>query len=101
MAPSSDDTHYIKPLFFEDKKTIPGHILDLKKLSGYKLISHENNYFYFECTTRLMRYTDDLELLVLPTEKIIHIRSASRLGHSDLGANRKRVEFIRNLLVDK
>ena len=48
-----------------------------------------------------MRYTDDLELLVLPTEKIIHIRSASRLGHSDLGANRKRVEFIRNLLVDK
>ena len=99
MAPPGDQSHYVTPLSFKDKDLIKSQILELKELNGYSLISHENNYFYFECTTLLMRYTDDLEILIVPEQNLIHIRSASRLGHSDLGANRKRVEFIRKQLT--
>ena len=101
LAQPNDDLHYIKPLSFKDANLIAKQILELKGVSGYQLITHENNYFHFECTTRFMRYTDDLELLISPEEKTVHIRSASRLGHSDLGANRKRIEFIRDLITRK
>ena len=51
------------------------------------------SYMYATFTTSLMRYVDDVEFLI--EGGIIHVRSASRVGHSDLGANRKRVEAIR------
>ncbi len=46
-----------------------------------------------------MHFVDDLELRLRPAERRIEIRSASRLGWSDMGVNRKRVETLRNLLV--
>jgi len=42
-----------------------------------------------------MRYVDDVELRLDENKQLIHVRSASRVGHSDLGANRKRVARIR------
>jgi len=42
-----------------------------------------------------MGFVDDVEFLIAPTAKVIHVRSASRLGESDLGVNRKRIETIR------
>ena len=45
-----------------------------------------------------MGYVDDVEFLVNPTENVIDVRSASRLGQSDLGVNRQRIEQIRKLL---
>jgi uncharacterized protein (DUF1499 family) len=38
---------------------------------------------------------DDLEFRLIPEEHIIDVRSASRVGYWDLGANRRRVERIR------
>ena len=45
--------------------------------------------------SRLFRFTDDLELAVDATAGVIHVRSASRVGRSDFGVNRSRVEAIR------
>ena len=45
--------------------------------------------------TRLFRFRDDFEARLDAAEGQIHVRSASRLGYSDLGANRKRVEALR------
>jgi uncharacterized protein (DUF1499 family) len=42
-----------------------------------------------------MGYVDDVEFSLDPAASVIHVRSASRLGESDLGANRKRIEAIR------
>jgi uncharacterized protein (DUF1499 family) len=42
-----------------------------------------------------MTFTDDLEFWFDPTQALIHLRSASRLGESDLGKNRSRMENIR------
>lgn len=49
-------------------------------------------------TSRLMRFTDDVEFHITD-EGLIHVRSASRIGYSDLGANRARVEDLRRRLV--
>jgi uncharacterized protein (DUF1499 family) len=42
-----------------------------------------------------MGFVDDVEFLIAPEQSQIHVRSAARLGYSDFGVNRKRVEFLR------
>jgi uncharacterized protein (DUF1499 family) len=60
-----------------------------------QIIVSETDYLYVEFTSRVFRFVDDVEFLTDPTESVIHVRSASRVGHSDFGANRRRVEQIR------
>jgi uncharacterized protein (DUF1499 family) len=48
-------------------------------------------------TTRILRFDDDVVFLIDPEEHVIHFRSASRVGRSDLGANRKRMEHLSKL----
>jgi uncharacterized protein (DUF1499 family) len=67
----------------------------LKNLGNTQIVRSESGYLYAQSTTPLMRFTDDLEFWLDTENGVIHVRSASRLGESDLGANRKRVETIR------
>jgi uncharacterized protein (DUF1499 family) len=60
-----------------------------------EIVTDEPDYLHVEFTTAVMRYVDDVEFTVDPAGKVIQFRSASRLGYSDLGANRKRTEAIR------
>lgn len=52
-------------------------------------------YLRAEARSRLFRFTDDVEIRIDPDAGVAHIRSASRLGRSDFGANRSRVETVR------
>jgi uncharacterized protein (DUF1499 family) len=61
-----------------------------------RVVSDENNYIHAEFTSRLLRFVDDVEFLLGP--QAIEVRSASRVGHSDLGVNRARVEQLREQL---
>ena len=49
--------------------------------------------------TPLMRFRDDIQLLFVPDEQLIQVRSSSRLGFSDIGANARRVETLRDQLM--
>lgn len=60
-----------------------------------KVITTDGTYLHAESTSRLMRFVDDVEFRFDSTARVIHVRSASRLGESDLGVNRKRVEGLR------
>lgn len=71
----------------------------LAVLPEAKIISDRSPYLYAEFTSRLMGYVDDVEFLADPAAQLTHVRSASRLGHSDLGANRKRIEALRTALA--
>lgn len=62
---------------------------------GAQLMRSEPLYLYATMTTRLMRFTDDVEFAVDPASGVIHVRSSSRLGAKDYGANRARIEAIR------
>ena len=59
------------------------------------IIESTDNYLYAEFKTKLMGFVDDVEFYLDRQENVIHVRSASRLGKSDLGLNRQRVEEIR------
>ena len=60
-----------------------------------KIVESKPEYLYAEYTSKLLGYVDDVEFYLDDKAGVIQVRSASRLGHSDLGANRKRVEAIR------
>jgi uncharacterized protein (DUF1499 family) len=60
-----------------------------------KIIEETDRYLYAEFTSALMGFVDDVECYLDEGEGVIHVRSASRLGQSDLGVNRKRVNQIR------
>jgi uncharacterized protein (DUF1499 family) len=59
------------------------------------IVSADGGYLHAECVSLLFRFVDDVEFLVDPEARVIHFRSASRAGRSDLGVNRKRMEEIR------
>jgi uncharacterized protein (DUF1499 family) len=67
----------------------------VESMKGAQIISADDNYLYAEFTSSLMGYVDDVEFLAAPSEGVSHVRSASRLGYSDMGVNRKRIEEIR------
>jgi uncharacterized protein (DUF1499 family) len=64
-----------------------------------EVVESGSSYLYAEFTSGLMGFVDDVEFYVDDAAKVIHVRSASRLGQSDLGVNRKRVEEIRSKLA--
>jgi uncharacterized protein (DUF1499 family) len=63
-----------------------------------EIIQASDRYLYVEFTSALMGFVDDVEFYLDPDAPVIHTRSASRLGESDLGVNRQRIETIRELL---
>lgn len=62
------------------------------------IVKETDNYLHVEYKSKIMGFVDDVEFF-FPKEKIIHVRSASRLGYSDFGANRTRVEHLRELFT--
>ena len=70
----------------------------LASLNNANIVNRSNNYMRAEFRSRLMGYVDDVEFLYDELENISHVRSASRIGYSDLGTNRRRVEKIRSLV---
>ena len=90
----SDAEHGIQP-FQASLRQVEQVLLGLDEAN---IVESGNGYLHAEFTSRLMRYVDDVEFLEDSTAGVIHVRSASRLGYSDLGVNRKRIENIRGLL---
>jgi len=66
---------------------------------GAVVVKAEPGYLYAQFTTRLMKYTDDVEFWFDPAAAVVQVRSASRIGHGDLGANRQRIEALRRKLA--
>ena len=59
-----------------------------------KVLVQTENYWHGLCRSMIFRFPDDLEILKLPRQKNIQVRSASRFGLGDLGVNRNRVEGL-------
>ena len=64
-----------------------------------RMVEMKPDYLYAEYTSALLGFVDDVEFYFAPRDNIIHVRSASRLGYSDFGVNRKRIEGIRARLA--
>ena len=94
-------SHQIRPLFFSGtpESALTKLVKILSQMPRTRLVTQKDNYLHFECRSRIFQFVDDLEFYVDPQAKTIQIRSASRVGYSDLGVNRKRVEKIRSAFV--
>ncbi|MFN6515937.1 MAG: DUF1499 domain-containing protein [Nostoc sp. CreGUA01] len=94
---STDTVHQIAPLTFTS--TPEQAIANLKKiiesLPRTKIISESPDYLYAEFKSALLGFVDDVEFYLDKNANVMQVRSASRLGQSDLGVNRKRIETIR------
>ncbi|MCX5820029.1 MAG: DUF1499 domain-containing protein [Deltaproteobacteria bacterium] len=95
---SADRRHAIDPLRYEGTAEKARERL-VEAVSGMKrarIVAAEERYLHAEFTSAFFRFVDDVEFLLDDGTKTIHVRSASRVGYSDLGVNRRRVEEIRS-----
>ncbi|RSD30235.1 DUF1499 domain-containing protein [Vibrio pectenicida] len=92
------DTHNLKPYILTKNANLNTIEQTALQLSGAKLAAKQDGYLRIECTSRIMRFTDDLELRI-EGETLI-VRSESRIGYSDFGVNRKRANQLRALLKE-
>ena len=94
-----DATHTIAALRFSGDAPAAWKRLEqvLRGLPRTRVVSVDERYLHVEFTTAVLRFVDDVEFLLDGSDGVIHVRSASRVGYSDLGANRKRIEGIREI----
>jgi uncharacterized protein (DUF1499 family) len=95
---ATDASHKIAPLAYTGDSTaaLAKVKAAIVALPGSKIITESDNYIYAEFTSGLMGFVDDVEFY--GDDGAIQVRSASRLGESDLGVNAKRVEAIRSAM---
>ncbi len=94
---SHSPQHSIAPIRFHGSVEDARHLISQAVLAQprTRIVTEDGNYIHAESRSWLFRFIDDVELYIDPREQLIQIRSASRLGISDLGVNRARVESIR------
>jgi uncharacterized protein (DUF1499 family) len=98
---SEDTSHYVAPLtykasFEEAREKLISVINSMKRA---EIVSAEDKYLHATFKSFFFRFVDDVEFSFDEEKKIIHLRSASRTGYSDLGVNRRRVEEIRRRFI--
>lgn len=96
VSSQSEDPQFnidpLPPITIADLKSI------VANMERTTIIEETDNYLYAEFKSKLMGYVDDVEFYLDSDANVIQVRSASRLGKSDLGVNRKRIEEIRSQL---
>jgi uncharacterized protein (DUF1499 family) len=99
---STDAASQIEPLAYsvDSAQALANLKSVIEAMPRTKIITATSNYIYAEFATALMGFVDDVEFYLDDSAGVIHVRSASRLGQSDLGVNRKRVEEIRSKFAE-
>lgn len=99
---AQDATHRIEPLTYPGtreaaREKIKALILRMERAT---IIADRADYMHVEFRSRWFRFVDDVEFWFPEDAPLIHLRSASRVGYSDLGVNRKRADRIRSLFME-
>ena len=94
---ASDPEHAIAPIVYTGNRAeayarLKKVLMEMKRTT---IVTEQEDYLHAEARSYIFRFVDDVEFYFPSAERVIHVRSASRVGHSDLGVNRKRVEEIR------
>lgn len=94
--------HAIAPLRFAGDPEVAWQALTdlLHADPAFTIVERADRYLHAEARTRWLRFVDDVEFHLRPAQRQIAMRSASRVGYSDLGINRKRLEALRRALED-
>jgi uncharacterized protein (DUF1499 family) len=98
---ADDAAHAIAPLAFRGK---PGSAMTrlataIGTMPGARIVAARPDYLHAEFASSVFGFVDDIEFVPDAGAQVIQVRSAARLGYSDFGVNRKRVEAIRVALA--
>ena len=99
---AEDHDHWIAPLTYlgDDGVVVETLVRIVDQLPRTRVIRKTQDYLYVEFRSAFFRFIDDVEFFVEAESGRVHLRSASRVGHSDMGVNRERIELIRSLFQD-
>ena len=97
QSPESDHEHYIAPFRFRGDSADAWQRMKAALLAEERvtIVEEREDYLHSEIRSLIFRFVDDVEFSLDVDAGLIHVRSASRVGYSDFGVNRKRVEHIR------
>ncbi len=100
---ASDPRHKIEPLPMQGGGATAINALRtvIEAMPRTRIVKADEGYLHAEFTSLIFRFVDDVEFVVDNTAGVIHVRSASRIGYSDLGVNRKRVYNIHRRYLEK
>jgi uncharacterized protein (DUF1499 family) len=101
QALATDVAHAIAPLSVvgDVEQTMAQLQQAIEAMPRTKIIRANDHYLYAEVSSKLMKFVDDLEFYLDDQSKDVQVRSAARLGESDLGVNRQRIEELRAKLA--
>ena len=102
VSQNADAKHAIEPITYHGERDKARETL-LKVLTVVPrttIVSQTDNYIHAISKSRIFKFVDDVEFYFPSDKSVIHIRSASRVGDSDFGVNRTRLEQIRLALKD-
>ena len=102
VSQNGDEKHSVAPIpYTSDRITAKETLLKvLSVVPRTEVVKQTNNYIHTESTSRIFKFVDDAEFYFPKDKKVIQVRSASRVGESDLGVNRRRIEQIRLAMED-
>ena len=91
----SNVDHYLEPIMIDSNKerAYQKIVSIFPRMKGCKILKQETDYIQGTCTSDIFKYVDDVEFY-FGIEGMIHFRSASRVGHWDMGANKSRIGDI-------
>jgi uncharacterized protein (DUF1499 family) len=94
-------SHAIAPLTYATtrERAMPALVQIVSNAPRTRIVTQSQDYLHAEYASALMGFVDDVEFWFEPGDKLIHVRSASRLGYSDFGVNRARIEDVRRRLA--
>ncbi|MBF0469792.1 MAG: DUF1499 domain-containing protein [Gammaproteobacteria bacterium] len=96
-----DSAHYIAPLQLDAATAAEIWMRlqqQLRESPRTVIVSADEGYLHAEAASPLMGFVDDLEFHLRPEKGEIALRSGARIGYSDFGVNRRRLEALRQKL---
>jgi uncharacterized protein (DUF1499 family) len=98
---AADAAHYIAPIAFKGDAGAAWRALRETVVAAERVtvVNERDGYLRAEFATKFIGFVDDVEFLLDATARVVHVRSASRLGYRDFGVNRARIEALRARLA--
>lgn len=102
VSQDGDAKHAIEPISYhvDRDRAQEALVKVLGVVPRTEVIEQTDNYIHALSKSRIFKFVDDVEFYFPKDENVIHMRSASRVGDSDLGVNRRRMEQIRLAMQD-
>jgi uncharacterized protein (DUF1499 family) len=98
----SNNDFLIPPISYSSQTLLAWKVLlEVLQDMGGRVEQGDDSFVHVTFRSTIFRFIDDVCCRLDKEDEIIHIRSASRVGYSDFGVNRKRVEELRKRFVKK